>query len=264
MNPLHVGVLNFMPNAQAYGRSVAAALQCADVPVELHSVRLRSHAYRSSGGDVAHYPDFEELTARVALDLLLVTGAPVEHLPYEQIHYFPELCAIFHEAERRRIGVMGICFGALALARYLGHDKRLMAQKVFGVHEVQACPGAERYLGSGNRTLQLPLSTWALLDPAGGLPGARPVKPLLRHREYGDLMLATEDEQLVMMLGHPEYTADMLYREWLRDRDDPANTYTAAHEHESFRHMELLLSQGGSPVLANWIRSHVRATAQAA
>jgi len=262
---LQLGVLNFMPHAGAYGRSIEAALQGARALVDLHPIRLCSHAYRSSADTVAAYPTYEELVARVPLDLLLVTGAPVEHLPFADIHYFPELCSIFRQAERRQTAVMGLCFGALALAKYLGYDKRVMRDKVFGVYEVQAQAGAERYLAAGRSSLQLPLSTWALLDDLALAPvGARKVKPLLSHPALGHLMLATEDERLVMMLGHPEYTASTLYQEWQRDRGDPANAYTRAFQAESFPQLARLLEQDSSPILSNWIRSHAATAAQAA
>lgn len=255
---LKLGLINIMPYADEYALSIGRALASVKDLYELYPIRLHSHEYRSSGLQVDRYLDFDELVRRVRLDLLLVTGAPVEHLPYEEIRYWDELHRIFTYAQTQVASVLGICFGGLAIGRFLGIDKRVLGDKLFGVHRLAVAAGSERYVGSGRRHIELALSTWALLDE-GQVTRARQgtVRTLARHAELGPLLLATQDDRFVMVLGHPEYTVERLQHEWQRDLPKGI-AYTRRFTTPSFAEMGRRLQEGGSPILENWLRSHAR------
>lgn len=254
---LKLGLVNIMPNAESYEQSIHNALAETRHLFELFPIRLRSHKYRSSALD--RYFWLDDLVARVPLDLLILTGAPVEHLPFEEVSYWDELCRLFALAEKRLISTLGICFGGLAIAKFLGVEKRVFAEKCFGVHSVPVSPGGGRYIGSDRRHFNLALSTFALLDEGRSKPlhDGR-VQILARHPEFGPLVLATPDHKFVMVLGHPEYSVENLFREWQRDVVKDIS-YTRSFTEASFADMALKLQTGASPILANWLRSHSRA-----
>lgn len=264
---LQLGVINIMPNAKDYAATITAALNTAHTAnlsaqaeanemFELHWLRLRSHVYRSSSAEVSSYAYFDELQERTPLDVLLITGAPVEHLPFSDIHYLEELNQIFHYSEQHLRSVFGLCFGALALANYLGIGKRQMANKVFGVYPMQRGVAASEYLGT-QQTPQLAMSTWALLDEDHLKKKAQQtgLRSVLHHEELGHIMLASADDKFALMLGHPEYHASTLQQEWQRDlpKEIP---YTAKFTPDSFDGMAQQLQSAPCPVLLNWLRMH--------
>jgi homoserine O-succinyltransferase/O-acetyltransferase len=264
MKKLKMGVVNIMPNAQEYELLLREAFTDVLDLVELYPIRLKSHAYRSSSDDIRPYWTFEELTRYVSLDLLLITGAPVEHLPFSEIHYIQELNEILAAAANSVISIFGLCFGGLAIASHVGIAKRLQPSKIFGVYELTVSSGAERYVGRQCKSIQMPFSTWALLN-SDALPqlGHASIVPLASHPDLGPVLLATQDDKFVMMLGHPEYSAATLRREWLRDsKKDIA--YTKNFSEASFVEMERRLQSGTSSILANWVIHHFNSATLAA
>jgi homoserine O-succinyltransferase len=252
---LRVGLVNIMPNPEEYAKSIHYALAQENSLFDLLPIRLRSHRYRRSRV-VERYFWSHDVAARTPLDLLIVTGAPVEHRPFEEIRYWDELCELFTLAQERFISTLGICFGGLAIAGFLGMNKRVFSEKHFGVYSMPVSPGGERYIGTGRRQLNMAMSTWALLDESQSAPLRNgSIQTLARHPTLGPLVLATANHKFVMVLGHPEYSVDHLFREWQRDLAKGI-PYTCNFNRESFREMELRLKSGGSPILANWLRSH--------
>jgi homoserine O-succinyltransferase len=253
---LRLGFVNIMPNAQSYEQSIHDALAETRHLYDLIPIRLRSCPYRSGPSDRCLWLD--DLIARAPLDLLIVSGAPVEHLPFEEISYWNELRQLLTLARERLISTLGICFGGLAMARFLGVPKRLVSEKCFGVHSVRVSPAGGRYFGDDRQHFNMALSTWALLDEersAALQDGA--IQILARHPQFGPLVLATADDKFVMVLGHPEYSVDNLYKEWRRDvaKDIP---YTRSFTRDSFADMALKLQTQASPILANWLSTHAR------
>lgn len=255
MKRISLGVINIMPHAQEYAKLLAQAFAEVGDLVELQPIRLASHVYRSSGALDA-IPCFRE-QARRGIDLLLVTGAPVEHLAFDDIHYWQELREVFTYAREQRIPVLGLCFGGLAVAKFFGMEKRLCGEKVFGVYRVEAGGDSARYIGAGRSHVDLALSTWALLDaPPGAAQAETMLRPILHHPALGPVMLATPDHAWVAMLGHPEYTVETLRAEWRRDRDKGlayADRFTAP----DLAAMGAQLGSSPVPILANWVRSHL-------
>jgi homoserine O-succinyltransferase/O-acetyltransferase len=254
MPKLKLGLVNIMPNAQDYEQSIHNALAHTRHLFDLYPIRLRSHKYRDS--DLDRYFWLDDLTTRVPLDLLILTGAPVEHLPFEEVSYWNELRQLFTLARERLISTLGICFGGLAIAKFLGVEKRIFPEKCFGVHSVPVSPGGARYIGANRRHFNMALSTWALLDEDPSKPlHDGTIQTLARHPQFGPLVLATRDHKFVMVLGHPEYSVDNLFKEWQRDvvKDIP---YTRSFNEDSFTDMAWKLKTGASPILANWLRSH--------
>ena len=135
--PLRVGIINIMPRAETYEANLLRPLADAPSVVEPIWIRLGSHVYSSS--DARHiarrYVTFQEATGHAALDGLILTGAPVEELPFEAVHYWSELEAILQQARRSISSTLGLCWGGLALAKQLDIDKELLPKKLFGVFQ---------------------------------------------------------------------------------------------------------------------------------
>ncbi|NHZ35815.1 homoserine O-acetyltransferase/O-succinyltransferase family protein [Massilia rubra] len=254
MKKLHIGLINIMPNAVEYECLLRAALEDHQQDVEIHCIRLETHRYHSSQSGCMPYPSFFELVERIDLDLLILSGAPVEHLPYAEISYWQELTTILGFAERRVRSVMGICFGGLALAKYLGVNKRVLPEKQYGLFNFRLTPAGVRSLAGQGAEFHLPYSSWAELDAADVARSGLEV--VASCDQLGPGVLQSRDRKFFIVLGHPEYTADTLRAEWMRDQAK-ALAYTHAFDHASFERMRQQLRAEAGNLLAHWVSTHL-------
>jgi homoserine O-succinyltransferase len=218
--PLRVAIVNVMPRAETYEGYLLRPLARALVPVEPVWIRLESHGYGSS--DAAHieqrYLTFDRATAS-AIDGVLLTGAPVEELAFDDVHYWPELTAILEHGRARSAGVFGICWGGLALAKLLGIEKERSAKKIFGAFENRVLEPEHPILGGSDDVFWCAHSRHAGVRK-GELEAARDaglVRLLSHGPETGYSIFESVDRRLFMHLGHPEYEAARLVHEWERD-----------------------------------------------
>lgn len=222
--PLRVGIVNVMPRAELYEASVLEPFAAAGAAIAPVLIRLRGHAYKSS--DPAHLARFyrspDAALADGPLDGLVVTGAPVEALPYEEVRYFGELAELLTYAREHVTSTLGLCWGGLALAKRIGVEKRLFATKLFGVFESRVLVGGHPLLGGlpEGSTFPCPQSRHSGADPASLriAEGEGRVRLLCDGDESGHSVFETPDGRYVMHLGHPEYEAARLVFEWERDR----------------------------------------------
>jgi homoserine O-succinyltransferase len=220
---VRIGIINIMPRLEAYEPHLLGPLARAHALVEPLFVRLQSHAYQSS--DHGHldrfYRTFDAISEEAPLDGLILTGAPVEELPFEKVRYWRELREILVHARREVTSTLGICWGGLALARVLGIEKRLFSKKLFGVFE-------ERILVPDHDVLSVSAPSFVcaqsrhsgvVKDELDGAAREGVVRCLSRGEVSGTSIFETPDARYLAHLGHPEYEGDRLAFEWKRDRE---------------------------------------------
>ncbi len=223
MNVVRVGVINLMPEAEHYEPMLARALDhgaqrtsSADGPLALQLpwIRLREARYASSDRDhlARHYRTWSEAGRGHGLDGLIVTGAPVETLPYDEVYYFRELSEVVGDARAQGISVLGLCWGGLALAKMVGIEKVHYPTKLFGVYPMQMQDDGSlvhcaqsRHAGIADRTLEAAAADGVVRLGAHGAEG-------------GYSVFSSADGLLTMHLGHPEYVLSRLVFEYRRDR----------------------------------------------
>jgi homoserine O-succinyltransferase len=219
---VRIGIINIMPRLEAYEPLLLAPLARTEVLVEPVFVRLGTHTYQSS--DQAHlaayYRSFEGALDDGPLDGLVLTGAPVEELPFEEVRYFDELTEILRYARAHVTATLGLCWGGLLLGRLAGIGKHVFPRKLFGVFEDQVLvPGHE--LVGGARSFVCAHSRHSGFVPEELERAARDgvVRLLSRGEETGASLLETADGRYIAHTGHPEYVGERLAFEWQRDRD---------------------------------------------
>jgi homoserine O-succinyltransferase len=249
---LRIGILNIMPQAETYEFSLLYPLGRSVLQIEPIWIRLESHKYAST--DQSHldklYVTFEEAVARNKLDGLIVTGAPVEEIPFEQVTYWEEILRILRYARRNISSTLGLCWGALALAKFLGIEKTVLPKKVFGVFATRNLNRDHRITGDMDDTFWCPQSRHS------GIPDevlereqdAGRINLLAHAKGTGYIIFESADQRFLMHLGHLEYEPERLIEEYNRDmklgRDDvdkpenfdldtPTNTWRA-HRNEFF------------------------------
>jgi homoserine O-succinyltransferase len=223
IRPMRIGILNLMPSAQDYEVHLLAPLGRPILQVEPIWIRLASHAYKSTPH--AHldklYVTYKEAKRAAPLDGLIITGAPVELLPFEDVTYWSELEEIIGDAHQHSASILGICWGGLALARYIGLEKKIYPKKIFGVFPHKRLTSINHPLVGGFDDIFLsPQSRHAGISDALLEAAAQrgEINLLAWGKESGYTIFETVDHRLVMHLGHPEYIKRRLVDEYLRDR----------------------------------------------
>lgn len=219
---VRVGVLNVMPKAESYEPYLLRPLLHADALVEPVWLRLESHRYASS--DAAHiqqyYRTFATAIGEQRLDGLILTGAPVEELDFEDVHYWRELTRILDFARRNLRSTLGLCWGGLALARVVGVDKILFPKKLFGVFQNRNLDRSHPVSGEFDDVFSCAHSRHSgIADRELEDASDRGLVRLLSHApETGYSIFESTDRRFLMHLGHPEYEASRLVHEWQRDQ----------------------------------------------
>ena len=252
IRPLRIGILNIMPLGKQYEFNLLHPLGLSPLQIEPIWIRLTTHSYKT--WDNSHldqlYVTWEEATADAPLDGLIITGAPVEHLAFEQVNYWPELVELIADARRNCASTLGLCWAGFALAYLAGVDKVAFNQKLFGVYPLRSLVPGHALMGTQNDVFLCPQSRHAGLDDAAMEAAQRQGRlRLLAHGEQvGYTIFETTDQRQLMHLGHPEYNAGRILAEMERDkaRGDvpPPENFDSDHPQTLWRsHRNLLFQQ---------------------
>jgi homoserine O-succinyltransferase len=218
---LRIGILNIMPLAEKYEYSLLFPLGRSVIQIEPVWLRLRTHAYNSS--DRQHldhlYVTLDQAVKRQPLDGLILTGAPVEDMPFEAVAYWAEIEDIMHYAHENVVSTLGLCWGGLALAKYLGIEKQTYEKKVFGVFETRNICRHHRITGEMDDVFWCPQSRHSgISDDVLQEEQQKGNVVLLAHSaETGYVIFESADHRFLMHLGHHEYEAQRLVDEYRRD-----------------------------------------------
>ena len=225
IRPMRIGIMNIMPLGEKYEFNLLHPLGLSIIQVDPVWIKLQSHTYKTS--DQNHIQDlyitYEDAIKEKSLDGLIVTGAPIEHLPYEEVQYWDEIREILLDAKTKYPSTLGICWGGLALAYLEGVEKINFTQKLFGVFEVQNLDPHHPITGAMDDVFWCPLSTHAGIENQV-LEQAQAEKRLNLlgfGEESGYVIFETLDHRFVMHTGHPEYNSQRLAYEAERDKDNP-------------------------------------------
>ncbi len=223
IRPLRVGIINVMPQAERYEFHLLYPLGRSIIQVEPVWIRLEHHTYKSS--NPAHmdqyYVTFQDAISEQPLDGLIITGAPVEELPFEEVTYWEELSTILRFARTNIHSSLGICWGALALAKMLGVEKIIHPMKIFGVYDTRNLLRTHPITGDFDDVFSCPQSRHAgINDDVMESEEARGTIRLLAHAENaGYVIFESADMRYLMHVGHPEYEAERIAVEYWRDRE---------------------------------------------
>jgi homoserine O-succinyltransferase/O-acetyltransferase len=219
---LRIGILNIMPQAESYEFSLLHPLGRSVLQIDPVWIRLETHKYTSTDRDHLDklYVTFEEAVERQHLDGLIVTGAPVEEIPFEQVTYWDEILRILKYAQRNVASTLGLCWGALAIAKFLGMDKVIYPKKIFGVFETANLNRDHRITGDMDDIFHCPQSRHSGI-PDDVLEQERDkgkINLLAYSKDTGYVIFESSDQRFIMHLGHLEYEPQRLAEEYDRDR----------------------------------------------
>lgn len=220
---LRIGILNIMPKVETYEFSLLHPLGRSIMQIEPVWIKLKTHKYQSS--DRSHleklYVPFEEAVGKNHLDGLILTGAPVEEIPFEEVSYWEEITRILRYARHNIASTLGICWGGLALAKFLGMDKVVYPEKIFGVYETRNLDRSHPITGEMDDVFWCAQSRHAgIPDDVLELERDKGNVHLLAHaKDAGYMIFESTDQRFLIHLGHPEYEPHRLVEEYLRDKN---------------------------------------------
>jgi homoserine O-succinyltransferase len=216
---LQLCLVNLMPNKVVTETQIARLLGATPVPVEL--TLCVPDSYRSKTTPAGHMTAFYRPWSQIRdepFDGLIVTGAPVETLPFEDVVYWSDLCAIFEGARARNVATFYICWAAqAALHRFHGVPKHPLPQKLFGVFQHRLTDPGSRLLRGFGETFPVPVSRHTEVR-AVDLPAAADLAVLAASPKAGLCLIEDRAHRAVYMFNHLEYDTETLRDEFLRDR----------------------------------------------
>ncbi len=218
IRPLQILLLNLMPTKIDTETQLARVLGNSPLQIELNLIAPRSHVSKNTPQKhmLAFYQSFDDVRNRT-FDGMIITGAPVERLPFEAVDYWPELCEIMEWSKQHVHSTLHICWGAQAgLYYHYGIPKRDLPEKLFGVfqHTVED-PNFILFRGFDDQ-FWVPHSrnTTVNREDIESVPG---LKVLAASPDAGVYAVKTDQCRQVFLMGHAEYDRDTLKREYLRD-----------------------------------------------
>ena len=219
IRPMRIGLLNLMPNKVKTETQFARLLGASPLQVEMTLVKITDHVPRNTPADhiVSFYRDWEDVRHE-KFDGFIVTGAPVETLPFEEVTYWDELRRIFDWTQTNVHSLMTICWGAQAAVHHFhGVNKYLLDQKKFGVFRHRNHEPASPYLRGFSDDFAIPVSRWTEVR-ANELPRGRGLRVLMDSVEAGLCLVDDPAHRALHMFNHIEYDSHSLADEYLRDR----------------------------------------------
>jgi homoserine O-succinyltransferase/O-acetyltransferase len=209
IRPLQIAVLNLMPDKIQTETQLLRLLGNVPLQVDVTLLHMNSHDSKNTPAEhlLAHYQTFEQVQRR-KFDGLVVTGAPVEHLPFEEVDYWEELVEILDWSENHVFSTFYICWAAqAALYRKYGIPKYALAHKVFGVFPHRALASQEKLL-RGFDDVELKQADLDRIDD---------LIVLAKSEEAGLYLVISQDGRQVYVTGHSEYDPGTLRQEYERD-----------------------------------------------
>lgn len=217
---LQILVLNLMPTKIATETQLARILGNTPLQVELELMQTSSHEAKNVSQEhmLAFYKTFDQVRDR-RFDGLVITGAPVEQLPFEEVDYWDELCQIMEWSKTHVHSTFHICWGAQAgLYYHFGVPKVPLKKKMFGVFPHSVERRSSILFRGFDDTFMVPHSRHTTIrrEDVERVPE---LKILASSPQAGIYAMATDQGRQVFITGHSEYDADTLDREYRRDRD---------------------------------------------
>lgn len=220
IRPLQILIVNLMPTKIVTETQLARVLGNTPLQVEMELLMMSSHKSKNTSEEhmLAFYKTFDEVKHR-NFDGMVITGAPVEHMAFEQVSYWDELCEIMEWSKSHVTSTFHICWAAQAALYYhYGIEKKQLDKKLFGVFEHTVEHKGSILFRGFDDVFMVPHSrhTTLLREDIEAVPE---LKILASGEKVGVYAVATDRGRQIFITGHSEYDADTLNKEYLRDKN---------------------------------------------
>ena len=264
IRPLEIVLLNLMPTKIATETQFTRLLGNTPLQVRLELMHASTHVSKNTSQDhlLNFYKSFDELKDR-KFDGMVITGAPVENMPFEDVDYWPELCRIMEWTKTNVHSTLHICWGAQAgLYYHYGIDKHELPEKLFGVFPHTADYKRSILLRGFDDIFWAPHSrhTTVLREDIESVPE---LKIIASSEKAGVYAVMNKGGRQIFITGHSEYDPDTLEKEYLRDKNQglpihvPENYYP---NDDDSKHPLVRWRAHANLLFSNWLNYFVYQT----
>lgn len=261
IRPLQILILNLMPTKIDTETQLTRLLGNTPLQVELELLQVSSHKSKNTSEEhmIAFYKTFDQIKHKF-YDGLIITGAPVELMEFEEVEYWDELCEIMEWSKRHVHSTFHICWGAQAgLYYHFGLNKVLLPQKLFGVFSHKVSNRRVPLVRGFDDYFYIPHSRHTAVS-AEEIHACKELMVMAESEEAGVLLAMAGDGRQIFVMGHPEYDRYTLHNEYMRDKEKglpiqvPKNYYP---DDDCTRRPNLLWRSHCNNLYTNWLNYYV-------
>lgn len=219
IRPLRIGLLNLMPKKIQTENQFARLIGATPLQIDFQLIRMTEHQTKNTAAE--HMEEFYRPFAEVAetgekFDGLIITGAPIEKMPFEEVTYWDEITRIFNWTQSHVFSTFGVCWGGMAMAYHFhGIQKHMLERKAFGCFRHQNMQPASPYLRGFSDDVLVPVSRWTEMHQ--GEIDAAGLVTLIASEETGPCLVEDDAHRALYVFNHFEYDSVTLKEEYDRD-----------------------------------------------
>ncbi len=219
IRPLKIAIVNLMPTKEATETQLLRLLGNTPLQIDISLVRMENHVSKNTASD--HLERFYISSSDVfkqKYDGMIITGAPVEQIPFNEVDYWGELCDIMDYAKENVFSTLYICWGAQAgLYHNYGIKKLPLEEKLFGIFPNHALVAGEPILRGFDDLFPVPTSRHTTISKTA----VQKIKDLIllaENSEHEPTLVKSASGRDLYMMGHLEYDTETLAKEYFRDK----------------------------------------------
>lgn len=260
IRPIEIAIVNLMPTKVETETQLMRLL--ANTPLQVNLTLIKTATYKSTNVSVDHmerfYKTFDEISD-MKFDGMIVTGAPVETMEFDEVIYWEELKKIMDFADKKVTSTIYICWGAqAAMYHYYGIEKKPLPKKLFGIFPNRAAVQYDPLLKGLNDTFNVPHSRHTEID-ADAVRKEKKLRILAEGEDCGLSIVKSRDDKKFFFFGHSEYDRETLKNEYLRDKakglpiDQPKNYFINGNVNE----IDFSWKSTANLLFYNWLNHYV-------
>lgn len=264
IRPIQILILNLMPLKEETELQLLRSLSNTPLQIDVTFMAVASHEAKNTSRSHLNkfYISFEQVKEQ-KFDGMIITGAPVEQMEYEEVDYWKEMCEIFEWSKTHATSTLHLCWGAQAgLYYHYGLKKYLLPEKKFGVYEHHVMNRKVPLVRGFDDYFMAPHSRHTEVR-AEDIRAVKELTILAESEEAGVFLAIADEGRKIFVMGHPEYDRVTLDKEYKRDKDKgldikmPVNYYPNDDDTQKPR---LQWRSHGNILYSNWLNYYVYQT----
>lgn len=214
----NIGLLNLMPTKQETERDIARVISNTDEDIKLTLIHIHGHIPHNTPWEyIERFYKDSLLSESLELDGLIITGAPVELMDFEEVGYWKELTRIIDLAHRKDIPTLYICWAAQAGMYYnYNINKHMLPQKLFGIFRHYVCNNSHQITTGCDDIINIPHSRHTAISN-DDIENEKDLDIIIRSEQAGIYMAMSKSKKDIYVTGHIEYSPYTLDKEYKRD-----------------------------------------------
>ncbi len=224
IRPLKIALLNLMPKKIQTENQFARLIGATPLQIDLTLIRMSEHQTKNTAAEhmAEFYRPFQDVKGE-KFDGLIITGAPIEHMPFEDVTYWDELLEVMAWTQTHVHATFGVCWGAMAMLKHFhAVEKHMLPAKSFGCFRQSNLAKASPLLNGFSDECVIPVSRWTEVRQTEIDAAGNGLKTLLGSADTGPCLIEDPAHRALYIFNHFEYDSDTLKQEY--DRDIAAGT----------------------------------------